>query len=210
MSWKGENGWHAKEKFQQNKPDVKSKNHIKMNKYILSIGVIIFMFLIEWSGISYAQKKHVALEYEVINGDTTYIQTLKPFVVFQFKKRPDWRTRRLIRNIKKAYPYAKLASQKLYEYNVALKSIPNENDRKRLMKQAESELKAEFSDELKKLTFSQGRILLKLIDRETGNTSFELVKELRGNFSAFFWQTFARVFGLKKKYGFLIHTQHDV
>ena len=70
------------------------------------------------------------------------------------------------------------------------------------MKQAEDELKAEFEGDLKKLSFKQGIILIKLVDRETGNTSYELVQELRGNFTAFFWQTFARLFGynLKVKY----------
>ena len=63
----------------------------------------------------------------------------------------------------------------------------------------ENEIKEEYGDELKKLTFSQGKILLLLIDRETGDTSYELVKDLRGSFSAFFYQTFARIFGFNLK-----------
>jgi pyruvate dehydrogenase complex dehydrogenase (E1) component len=58
---------------------------------------------------------------------------------------------------------------------------------------------AEFEDDLTKLTITQGRLLIKLIDRETGNTSFDLVKELRGSFSAFFWQAIARLFGSNLK-----------
>ena len=70
------------------------------------------------------------------------------------------------------------------------------------MKQVEKELLDEYEDDLKKLTITQGRILIKLVDRETGATSYELVKELRGSFSAFFWQAFARIFGstLKAEY----------
>ncbi len=170
-----------------------------MKKHIVILISVVIIFTVAINQEIHAQSKNVPAQIEVIDGDTTYLHTLKPFVVFQFKKRPDRKTRRLIRNIKKAYPYAKLAGKKLYEYNNVLKNIPNENERKALMEKAEKELKAEFSADLKKLTFSQGRILLKLIDRETGNTSFELVKELRGSFSAFVWQSFARVFGLNLK-----------
>ena len=70
------------------------------------------------------------------------------------------------------------------------------------IKTIEKQLMDEFGKELKKLTITQGRILLKLIDRETGNTSYELLKELRGTVSAVFWQTIARLFGsdLKSQY----------
>ena len=63
-------------------------------------------------------------------------------------------------------------------------------------------LQDQFGDELKKLSVNQGRLLLKLVDRETGNTSYEIVKELRGTFSAFFWQSLALLFGssMKSKY----------
>lgn len=109
---------------------------------------------------------------------------------------------KLVYHVKKVYPYARLAGIKLNEYEEILKAADSDKERKRLMKLAEEELKAEFEDDLKKLTFKQGLILIKLVDRETGNTSYELVQELRGNFTAFFWQTFARIFGynLKVKY----------
>jgi len=109
---------------------------------------------------------------------------------------------KLVRNVKKVYPYAKLAGMKLNEYEEILTNAESEKERKALMKQAEQELKDEFEEDLKKLTFSQGLILIKLVDRETGNSSYVLVQELRGNFVAFFWQTFARLFGynLKIKY----------
>jgi len=77
-----------------------------------------------------------------------------------------------------------------------------EKEQRKLYKRAEEELKAEFGDELKALTFSQGRILLKLVDRETGTPTYHIVKELRGSFVAFFWQNLSRLFGynLKEKY----------
>ena len=97
---------------------------------------------------------------------------------------------------------AKLAGEKLRGYEGELAAIDSERKKKKFYKKVEKELKAEFGDELTKLTISQGRILIKLIDRETGDTSYELVSELRGNFSAFFWQGLARIFGhnLKSNY----------
>jgi len=106
---------------------------------------------------------------------------------------------KLIHNVKKVYPYAKLAGIKLNEYEEILKNTENEGEQKKLMKIAEQELKDEFEGDLKKLTFSQGLILIKLVDRETGNSSFALVQELRGKFVAFFWQSFARLFGYNLK-----------
>ncbi|MCD6066533.1 MAG: hypothetical protein K0S33_1359 [Bacteroidetes bacterium] len=105
-------------------------------------------------------------------------------------------------NVKKAYPYAILASARLKEYEKILEKMPNENARKAYMKVAEKQLQKEFGAELKNLTMTQGRILIKLIDRETGNTSYDLVKQLRGNFSAFMWQSLASLFGssLKTEY----------
>jgi len=67
------------------------------------------------------------------------------------------------------------------------------------MKKAEKELEAQFGDEIKDLSFSQGKILIKLIYRETGNSTFDIVKELRGGFTAFVWQTLARIFGYDLK-----------
>ena len=70
------------------------------------------------------------------------------------------------------------------------------------MKQAEDEIEAQFGKELRDLTITQGKILLKLIDRQTSNSSYEIVKDFRGNFRAFFYQSFARLFGydLKARY----------
>jgi hypothetical protein len=112
------------------------------------------------------------------------------------------RNARLVYNVKKVYPYAKLAGIKLREYEVILKNAKNDAERKRLMKEAENELRDEFEEDLKQLTFRQGIILIKLVDRETGNSSYVLIQELRGKFMAFFWQTFARLFGynLKSEY----------
>lgn len=109
---------------------------------------------------------------------------------------------RLVRNVKKAYPYAKLAGIKFNEYNQKIAGIKSEKVQKEMMKQAEDEIEAQFGNELKDLTISQGKILLKLIDRQTNNCSYDIVVDFRGHFRAFFYQSFARLFGynLKVKY----------
>ena len=105
-------------------------------------------------------------------------------------------------NVKKVYPYAKIAGMKLKEYEVILEGVEDKKARKKIMKQAEDELDAEFGDDLRNLTFSQGKILIKLVYRETGSSSYDLVAELRGKFRAFFWQAFARIWGFNLKNGY--------
>ncbi|MBR4148266.1 MAG: DUF4294 domain-containing protein [Bacteroidales bacterium] len=107
--------------------------------------------------------------------------------------------RRLVSNVRKVFPYAKLAGDKLKEFDTMLADIPSEAERKHLMKEAEKQLSDQYTEELKKLTFSQGAILIRLIDRETGSTSYKLVQELRGKLRAFFYQGFARLWGYNLK-----------
>ena len=102
---------------------------------------------------------------------------------------------KLIRDVKKAYPYAKMAGDKLKIYDKELKAIEKDRERRKFLDKVEDELREEYEGDLKKVTITQGIILIKLVDRETGDTSYELVKEFRGSFSAFFWQSLARLFG---------------
>ena len=104
-------------------------------------------------------------------------------------------------NVKKVYPYAILAAAKLKEYDRVLAGMP-ESERAAYMKKAEQQLKDQFGDELKNLSVTQGRLLIKLIDRETGKTTYDVVKNMRGSFSAFMWQGVALMFNssLKTEY----------
>ncbi|HSH51466.1 MAG TPA: DUF4294 domain-containing protein, partial [Bacteroidales bacterium] len=140
------------------------------------------------------------------NGDTIPNVLIGEVIIFpekKFKNRYQaWRYRKLVRDLKKVYPYAKLAKKKLDQMEKEFLELETEKERKRYVKTIEKQLMDEFGNELKKLTITQGRLLLKLIDRETGSTSYFLLQELRGNFSAFFWQAIARLFGsdLKSEY----------
>ncbi len=152
------------------------------------------------------QKGRFVLEAAVSRGDTIPMISLDEVHVVGFSfvktKRDARKMNRLIRYVKKVYPYARLAGIKLEKYSEQLAALETERERRKLMKQLEKEIEVEFGDDLRKLTFTQGKILIKLIDRETGSSSYELVQALRGKFSAFFYQTFARIFGynLKVKY----------
>ncbi|MFA5819880.1 MAG: DUF4294 domain-containing protein [Bacteroidales bacterium] len=109
---------------------------------------------------------------------------------------------RLIYNIKKVYPYALIVRIRLNQINEEMKNITNEKARKDYIKNVEKDVFAEYEDDLVNMTITQGRLLIKLIDRETQNTSYSLIREYRGKFSAAFWQGIARIFGsnLKEEY----------
>jgi hypothetical protein len=137
------------------------------------------------------------------NGDTIpYI--VMPWVIIAEKMSFSNRRRyaewtRLKQNVKRVYPYAILAAAKLKEFDLVLATIPKESDRKAYLKKSEKELQRQFGEELKGLSINQGRILMKLIDRETGKTTYTIVKEMRGNFQAFMWQSLASLFGSSMK-----------
>lgn len=140
---------------------------------------------------------------EIINGDTVPIVDLNTVYIFgeyEFKnKRQLEAWTRMKFNVKKVYPYAILAAAKLKEYDKALEKIEDKEYRKVFLKVCEKDLREQFEKELKGLSVSQGKVLMKLIDRETGRTTYELVKQLRGNFQAVMWQTVARLFNNSMK-----------
>jgi len=139
----------------------------------------------------------------IYKGDTIPLLDLKMVPIYppiEFKnKREERKYDRLHRYVVKVYPYAEVAGEMLRYFDDTLRSFKTEHAKKRYLKSVEEQLKEEFGDELKKLTIKQGIILVKLIDRETGNTSYELIKQLRGSFSAFIWQSLARLFGSNLK-----------
>jgi len=152
------------------------------------------------------KKERIIVYATMIDGDTIPVIMLPEVKVLSFRpyksKREARKITRLIKNVKRVYPYAKLAGIKLNEYEGILEGVDDKKKRRKIMKQAEDELDAEFGDDLRDLTFTQGKILIKLVYRETGESSYDLVAELRGKFRAFFWQTFARIFGFNLKDGY--------
>lgn len=106
---------------------------------------------------------------------------------------------RLVYNVRRVYPYALLVRNEVGRVNRLLETMPNKKDQNNFLQQYEKDIFKEYEDDMKKLTFSQGKILIKLIERETQNTSFDLIRQYRGKFSATFWQSIARIFGADLK-----------
>lgn len=142
----------------------------------------------------------------VVEGDTmplVYMQTvdvvasLSPEAAAQLKAYYILR-----RDVLRTYPYAKYAAKKLKEINDHAETMTSEKEKRKYIRSTEDELKEKFEGDLKKLTVNQGRVLMKLIDRETGNNTYAVVKELRGGFKAFWWQGMARLIGddMKDRY----------
>lgn len=145
----------------------------------------------------------IVLPGKIVQGDTLPAIDLNSVVIFPSGKfdnrREAARYDRMVYNIRLVYPYAKLAGIKLKQIKAVLDTIKNEKQRKLFIKKSEKELDTQFGDQLRDMTYSQGKILIKLVYRETGASTFAIVKELKGGFSAFFWQTFAKLFGYDLK-----------
>lgn len=166
---------------------------------IVSISVLIFLI---YSGVFAQTTDGYVVPAKIIDGDTIPFLILdeisiNPPLAKEIINKPKYS--KLIRDVKKAYPYAVIAGVKLKEYNDILANTPDKDEKKKLMKQAEEDIKEQFTDDLENMTFTQGKILLKLIYRQTGVTPYEIVKELRGALRAIFWQTLARIFGANLK-----------
>lgn len=170
---------------------------------------IVLLLAILCVSEGYAQmpmQPRVITQAKIIEGDTVPYIRLPEVRVYSRRprktKRQIARYNRLVYNVKKVLPFARIAAKKINEIEDSLARIDDEKLKKRYLKEAEDALFAEFEQPLRKLTITQGRILIKLIDRETGDTTFELIKHLKGRFSAFLWQSVARIFGssLKSEY----------
>jgi len=106
---------------------------------------------------------------------------------------------RMIYNLKKVYPYAVIVREKMDEVNRNLEQIADEKERRKYLRGIEEFVLGEYEDDIRNMTITQGKLLIKLIDRETRNTSYDLIRQYRGGFSASFWQGIARIFGTNLK-----------
>jgi hypothetical protein len=163
--------------------------------------LLLLLFALK-SSICFAQPGKVLTEYVVVNGDTIPAVGYDAYVVkgkreFANKKK-EAAYDKLVYRVQKAYPIAKKAGVKYQNIQDSLKNLP-ERERKERMKKLEDELYKEYEPQIKKMSLQTGKILLKLIDRETGQNSYAVVKDLRGSFRAVFYQGFAKMFGANLK-----------
>lgn len=139
-------------------------------------------------------------------GDTVLMTLIRdiyvyPRLKFKNKKQEEfyWRT---VRDVRKTLPYAKLAFSALCETYEYIQTIPDKKKREAHLKRLEKDIFEQYKPVIKKMTKSQGKVLLKLINRETDQSSYNIVKAFLGSFRAGFWQTFGRFFGMNMKAGF--------
>ena len=172
---------------------------MKIIKFFILTMMAPFFFCLN----AQSQEKEVRLPAYVAENGDTISQIMLPAVYvypslnFSSQKQEQfyWKT---VRDVKRTLPYAKAIGTTLQEINEEMKDM-SEKQRKAYMKSKENDLLGKYEPELKKLTLSQGKMLIRLVDRECDKTSYELIKEYRGGFRAFFWQGFARLFGADLK-----------
>lgn len=144
--------------------------------------------------------------YIVSGNDTIPVFQLREVIVFEHQKFKNEKERqaysKLVRDVKKTYPYAKMVAESIIETYEYMETIPNEKDRQKHLEQVQKYMMDKYKPELKKMTKTQGRILIKLIDRECNTSSYEIVKALLGSLRAGVYNAFAGLFGnsLKTQY----------
>lgn len=128
------------------------------------------------------------------------VYIFKPLKFKSEKERQEYY--RLVRNVKKTLPLARAINRAVIETYEYIETLPNQKDKDKHLKLVEKGLKEQYTPQMKKLTFAQGKLLIKLVNRQTDSSSYELIKAFMGPFKAGFYQTFAALFGasLKKEY----------
>lgn len=179
---------------------------MKIYSYIVALFVVMFLV----SEKAYSQEKDSTKVYMyptvMYEGERIMYVKLREVFIYPklvFKNEKQRREyNKLVYNVKKVYPIAREVNKIIIETYEYLQTIEDKKERNRHIKRVEKSLKEQYTPVMKKLTFSQGKILIKLVDRENNQTSYEIVKAFIGSFRAGFYQAFASMLGasLKKKY----------
>ena len=168
-----------------------------------------------WTQVEEKPLDSIAEKMIIIEGDSIFRSSIDLDEVYLFGKLkfPDYKSKLryyiLRRKTLKVYPYAKLAAERLVELNDSIVKIKRKSKRKKYTKKIQKYIEEEFSEELKKLTRTEGQILVKLIHRQTGSTAFNLVKELRSGWRAFWYSTTAKMFKISLKEEFNPKEVHE-
>lgn len=164
---------------------------------------LFFLFLSIAANAQVIQKDTTKMGYVISEKDTIFKDTiqLEEIVIYKGKLDPEAKKQfELLKNrVYKTYPYAKLASERLTTLNRGMASLTSNKEKKKYFKIVENYLSNEFEAKLKKLSRKQGQILIKLIHRQTGTTTYELVRNLKSGWTAFWSNTTAKMFDLNLK-----------
>ena len=178
----------------------------KIHIVFLSIVLVLFSHLTYAQDGKLGKNDTIMVNAIIWEGDTIPAKTLDWVWVSgqlsaeQSRRRAEWT--RLRNAVYVTYPYARRAGAIINDINAKLANFSNKDQKKKYLKTREKELKKEFTEPLSDLSVYQGKVLMKLINRQTGNNCYELISEYKGSFTARFWQTVAFVFGsnLKQPY----------
>jgi len=178
------------------------------------INIIVLFFLVSISATAQiVQKDSTKIETVLIEADTIFKDTIQLEEIIIFKGKVNFEERKqfeLLRNrVYKTYPYAKLASERLTTLNRGMANLKTSREKKKYFKIVEDYLNNEFEDKLKKLSRKQGQILVKLIHRQTGTTTFELVRTLKSGWTAFWSNTTAKLFDINLKTNYLPYQSNE-
>jgi hypothetical protein len=185
-----------------------------MRKEVLLVLSLVITFF-GWSQVEEQPLDSIAEKMIIVEGDSIFRSSIGLEEVYLFGKLkfPDYKSKLryyiLRRKTLKVYPYAKLAAERLVELNDSIVNIKKKSKRKKYTKKIQKYIEEEFSEELKKLTRTEGQILVKLIYRQTGTTAFNLVKELRSGWRAFWYSTTAKMFKISLKEEFDPEEVHE-
>ncbi|WP_255505904.1 DUF4294 domain-containing protein [Mesonia sp. K4-1] len=182
-------------------------------KYIISIYILLFSFVLQAQHTSRVlekdtTKKHLVSTpsgFYMIQDDSLAVDAVNLDEVlllgpFKFKNRTERRTYLILqRKTRKVWPYAVLASERLTQLNERLNSIESKSKKRKYTRIVQNYIEDEFTEELKKLTKTEGQILVKLMYRQTGETTFDVVKELKSGWKAFWYNTTASLFNISLK-----------
>ena len=180
-----------------------------MQKFVYK-ALLAFLFLLTGTDCLAQEEGEPTTAYltptYIHEGDTIPYVALPAVYIFKpvtFKnKRQERRYNKLVRDVKKVLPIANEVKNAVIETYEYIMTLPDDKARQRHLKAVEKSVKEQYTPRMKKLTFSQGKLLIKLVDRQTNSTGYELVKAFLGPFRAGFYQAFAALFGasLKKEY----------
>ncbi len=159
--------------------------------------IILLLMLVVAAPCSTAQRRNRGYwhqEWIIENGDSVPLVHLTP--IRKYARKPDMRRyARLVRAVKKVYPLAKQAQAEMARIEREILAIDDKQEQERYAREAQRRLIKQYKPVILKMTFSEGKVLLKLIDRQTDQTAFQIIKEFRGGFVAGFWQAMAKLFG---------------
>ena len=168
---------------------------MKINNNFLYSITLLMLCKVGFSQNFEKSDSSMILRKVVMDGDTFYLYSFNQFILKEFNSKKDRDAYiKLVRNVKKVMPYAKLAAFRLQMMDDNLNQLPTKRSKKKYIKSTEDAIKDEFIGQLKKLTISQGKLLIKLIHRETGNTTYEILKQYRGRASTMFYGIWARMY----------------